>query len=351
MNKLLCVLFLPALALAGCRAEKTQPPPVPMQQVQTIMAVTATSAVPVEAIATLRRKVEPVLSFKVGGPVATVLVREGDAVKRGQPLATLRTDEIDSEVSRAQSKLEQERRDLARAERLYAEQAAPLEEVQNARSSVEQAAAAERAAKFNRELCVITAPADGRILHRHAEPGELLAPGRPVVTFASEEEGWIAVAAVSARDIGTISVGNAAVIPSTAGVPELRGTVAHVAEAADPATRTYDVEIRIDRVPAGLRSGAIATARIQPSTATAETELPLGALIAGEGETAIVCTVADNGVVSRIPVRIRHIAGDRVRLATPLPAGTRVIAVGAEFLREGQTVQVERVEATATAVR
>ena len=98
-------------------------------------------------------------------------------------------------------------------------------------------------------------------------------------------------------------------------------------------------------IPAGLRSGTIVTATLQPDVDVRETALPLGALISGDGDGALVCTVTASNTIARLPVRIRRLTGGQVRLAAPLPEGARIVAVGAEFLREGQGVRVASPEA------
>src|SRR5690349_6070485 len=45
---------------------------------------------------------EVMLSFKTGGIIQSLLVKEGDAIKQGQLLATLNPTEIDAQVQQAQ---------------------------------------------------------------------------------------------------------------------------------------------------------------------------------------------------------------------------------------------------------
>ena len=72
------------------------------------------AAQPVTATGVVALRDEIALSFKIGGVVSQVLVREGESVRAGQLLATLDLREIDAQVSKAQSAATKAERDLAR---------------------------------------------------------------------------------------------------------------------------------------------------------------------------------------------------------------------------------------------
>ncbi|MBI2510898.1 MAG: efflux RND transporter periplasmic adaptor subunit [Opitutae bacterium] len=335
--------LLAALALAGCTRDSTAPAAaaLPPLVVEVAPVAITTEAVPIDVTGVLSRRVESTLAFKTGGVIATVAVRAGDRVTRGQSLATLRLDEIDAAVAQARTALEKTRRDLARVEALHADRVATLENLQDARSAVEVAAATLRAAEFNREHSVVVAPADGRILRRTAEPDELAAPGRPILAFAADDGGWVAKVGVTERDVLRLHVGDRAELVSADGAT-LPAVIAQIAEGADPATRTIEVELALDSAaPAGVRSGFIVNARLHPQLVAARPVVPLGAIVEGHARQAHVFTLAADGRnVRRQPVEIEAIHDDRAYLRTPLPAGTRVVTTGAEFLSDGRTVSI-----------
>ena len=101
--------------LGGCtrQEEPAAPPPTPVR----IAAVTAGPASPpIEATGFVAARDEQRLSFKVGGMVQQVRVREGDTVRRGELLALLDQTEIDAQLAQVAQLAEQAARDLARGE-------------------------------------------------------------------------------------------------------------------------------------------------------------------------------------------------------------------------------------------
>jgi membrane fusion protein, multidrug efflux system len=331
-------------ALSGCR-----PKTPPANQAVTAAAPVLVRVAPVETsirspaihvAGVLARQTESDLSFPVGGILERVLVRAGDRVARNQELARLQLDPMEAQAVQAGAVLEKARRDLARIERLQAERVTTLENLQDARTQVEQAGAALRIAEFNRRHSVIVAPADGVILRRLAEPNEQVAAGRAVLSFASEGEGWIVQASLGARDAARITAGAPVQLDAAAG-GRATGKIVRLAEAADVATRTVPIEVALDNPPVGARSGLVVSMTITPGAVAERTVIPLAALQEGLGGRAVVLVVEPGATTAkRMEVEVEQIDADRVYLRTALPARARVIVAGGQFVREGAAIQI-----------
>ena len=139
------------------------------------------------------------VAARTSGVVREVLVQEGDNVVKGQVLARLEDDEPRLTAASAAAALQQSRaqvellkvqlvtaqREEARLQKLVASNFVAPQAVDKAHDAVRQAQAALDAqyaaiataqaklgeAEYNRELTVIRAPADGRIVRRYANPG------------------------------------------------------------------------------------------------------------------------------------------------------------------------------------
>lgn len=333
-----------AVILAGCaRPEAPAAAVVRPTLVRAVPVVSSTAAVPIRAPGVLARKAEAELSFKLGGVVETVRVRAGDSVAAGQELARLRLDEADAQVVQAESLLEKARRDLGRVERLADERVATLENVQDARTAATLAAAQAKVAQFNRRHAVITAPSAGRILRRLAEPTEWVAPGRSIVVFASDAEGWLVRAGLAERDVARVEVGDRAeIMLDPADGATLAGRVVQVAQAADPATRTSVVEILLDSPPPRARSGSVVATTVHPRAVAARPVVPASALVEGEGRSASLFLVdAAAGIARRVKVEVEAIEGPNAFLRTPLAANQPVVSAGAEYLRDGAAIELK----------
>jgi multidrug efflux system membrane fusion protein len=340
------VRFLPALLLGllagGCKpAAQPVAPSAPLPvNVRLAPVESSTASPPIRAAALLARQTEADLAFPVAGMIASVHVRAGDQVKRDQPLARLQPDQTEAQFIQATSALEKARRDLTRLERLQAERVATLENLQDARTQVDQAAAALRVADFNRRHAVISAPTDGIVLRRHAEPNELVSAGRPVLTFASAADGWIAKAGLAPRDAARITVGADVQVDDGAG-ELVRGKVARLAAATDATSRTVPVEVHLEMPPAGARSGLVVSLVITPRELNPRAAVPVAALREGVGGRASIFVVnPETSTARQVIVEVEQIAGDRAYLRTALDAGSRVVVTGGQYLSDGATVKV-----------
>jgi len=174
---------------------------------------------------------------------------EGDSVHRGDTVAVMSQPGLDAligqrraqaraaaqrvaEVTAAQADSARAANDLARAEQLRRQNiisqqqydayqaaaagaAARLEAVRAAPSESAAASAAGAGALATRDELTITAPDDGIVLTRYAEPGEVLTAGMPVVSVGLVRHPWIR-AYVGDRFIARIRVGQQATVRADA---------------------------------------------------------------------------------------------------------------------------------------
>ena len=171
------------------------------------------------------------------------------------------------EVARAQYVQAREQVSLVRqgprAERVAAQHAA----VAGAEAVLEQADAALA-------MSVIRAPFAGLVTERHREPGEIVAPGQPVVTLMNPDDRWVAIY-VPEDQIGKVALGSAAAITSDSYPDrEYEGRIVFIADRAEFTPRNvqtaeervklvYAVKVAIAGDPDGvLKAGVPADVRI-----------------------------------------------------------------------------------------
>lgn len=335
--------LLALLVLGGCNKAKVEavaPVDETIVTVRVAPIAQSTASPLVHAAAELARQTEADLSFPVPGLIERVSVRPGDRVSRGQELARLQPDTIEAHVTQATAALDKARRDLSRAEKLQSERAATLENLQDARTAVDTAGAQLRIADFNQRHAVITAPTGGTILHRLAEPNELVAAGRPVLSFASDGDGWIARAGLSMRDAARIALGAQVELADGTG-RKTTGKVVRLAAAAEAVTRTVRVEILLDAPPPTARSGQIVSAQITPDPVPERPVVPLAALRDGSGGRAFVFVLKPGAnVVQRVEVEVELVDGARAFLRSPLSTQQRVVVSGSQYLNDGSKVKI-----------
>ena len=293
----------------------------------------------------LMSKAESRLSFKTGGIISRIYVREGDDVKAGQLLATLDMTEINSQVAQAKLGVQKSERDLQRAKNLYADTVATLETVQNATTGSEIARKTYEIAQFNQKFSEIRAPRSGKVLKKLMNQGELAGPGMPIFFIneaTANTQDWVVRVGVSDRDWAALRVGNSTNIRFDAYPNEaFTGRISRLADMIDLASGTYEVEIAVATKGKRMAAGLFAHVKMQPSASSPMTLIPIEALVEGNGTDGFVWTLnGDNVSVKKVPVKIIRIMESEVGVSGLMQ--NSVITEGSSYLTE--KVKVRKVE-------
>ena len=326
------IIAITGLMGGGCRDRVPEVTRTSLVRVGTLIAEESRIIAPVRSGGNLASRTESKLSFKTGGIIQAILVREGQNVEEGQLLARLNLEEIESRVKQSDLMLAKALRDHERAENLYRDSVATLEQLQNARTALEVARSNARIASFNLAYSSIRAPSKGKILKRVAEVNEIIAPGYPVFLFASTQDDWIVRTSITDRDVIRVSMLDTAQVSFDAYPGEVfMGLLSEVGTAADPYTGTYELEIQLVRKPERLVSGLIANTLIYPSQAEKKIMLPMESLVDGAGMTGYVYVLQDNSPSLR-KVRISRFLDECMVVESGLLPGEEVVTTGARYL-------------------
>jgi len=145
------------------------------------------------------------------------------------------------------------------------------------------------------------------------------------------------VAHVGEKDVSTVAAGDAVSIDVTS-LPGavFAATIDRVVPAANPGSRTYDVEAHVENPDGRLRSGRFARMSIPVGTRSAVV-VPAAAVIR-RGQLTGVWIVDDQGRAVLRWIRLGRELGDRVELLSGLAGGETIVLTAAAPLAEGDKV-------------
>lgn len=339
MNRVVATMLAGTL-LAACAPEKEVVVVAPTP-VHVTTASEGPAQPPLEATGVVAARDELRLSFKAGGVVQRMAVREGDLVRKGQLLAALDPTEIGTQVEQARQLADKAERDLARGTALQADQVIPLEQLQNLQTQADVARSQLKAARFNEQFASISAPSDGVVLKRMTEERELVAPGQVVLIIGRSDGGHVVRFAVADRNIVQLRAGDAVELRLDAWPGKVfKAVVTQLAGSADRATGLFQVEATIAVTKQQLVSGLVGRVRLSPGTTTAKLPyLPIGAVLEGHGDHAQVF-IADGDVARRRDVEVAFITADSVAIRSGIRVGEQVITSGAPYLADGGRIAI-----------
>ena len=298
-------------------------------------------AQPVHTSGRLAFSSEIKLSFKIGGIINQISVHEGQKVRKGQVLASLKLDEIEGQVTQARAGFEKAQRDFKRVQNLYADSVTTLEQLQNAESGVQVAKSNLEIAEFNLNHAVITAPSDGRVLKQLAEAGELVGTGRPVLFFGSQVGRWVVKTGVTDQDLVRLSLGDSASVTFDPYPGKtFSAFVQEIAAGPDPQNGLYEVKLALQSGAESLFSGFVAKVDIYPSVTEMVSVVPFGALVNVSGLAGYVYRIGEDSLAVEIPVQIGYFIGDDAVIRKGLEGVDAVITEGSAYLSGNKKVKI-----------
>ena len=284
---------------------------------------------------------ETLLSFKNGGIIDRIYVKEGDFVKKGQLLATLNMTELNAKTAQVSSAMEKAQRDYKRAEQLYRDSVATLEQFQNAKTGLEVIEQDWKTIEFNREFSQIKARSDGYILAKLQSEGEIVGPGMPVF-MANGVGDWIVKIGVSDKEWNDIKEGDTALIKTDAFPQDIPATVVRKSEGLDPNSLTFTIYIQpISTKGLSIASGMFAKVKISRKTSESWF-IPYAALLDGNRGKGFVFVTDDKLTAKKVEVEIGAIYKDEVLISGGLEDYQYLVVSGSPYLIDGSKIKITK---------
>lgn len=287
---------------------------------------------------------ETVLGFKTGGVVRSVLVKEGDPVKKGQLLATLDLTEINSAVAQAELGLEKAQRDYQRATNLYRDSVATLEQLQNSETALAVAKRQLESASFNKSFSEIHANANGFVLRKFVNAGQVVSIGDPVLQTNAVSNGkWILKVGVSDKQWAVIKLQDEATVTLDAfSTHPFKARVTRKSEVSDPATGAFTAELTLQTEGYKLATGMFGSAVLQSGGTVTSWNIPYEAVLDADDAEGFVFVTSDNKTAKRIPVVIESFNGKTMRITGGLEDNQSLIISGSAYLIDKSPIRITK---------
>ncbi len=337
--------------LVGCG----EPPPAQESPVRSVKIHTVGSLEPTalrEYPGTIRAYQTAEMGFEVSGRVMDFLVQEGDRVEKDTVLARLDARDYEAELKVAQANLEKAQADLTRSENVFKRNPGAISEdqidsdrraakVTEAKLEIAQKAVTDTelradfagvmARKLVEDFANVQAKQPVLILQDNSILEiEVAVPERDFVRRKEQAE---SKEQMTERLAPTVIV---SALPDR----EFPARIKEYATTADPVTRTFPVKLNFDNPQdVNILPGMTARVRlvIDPQSAWS---VPVTAAQADENDQPYVWKVDSATMkVSRCPVELGQLTGDRVLLTGGVENGDLVAISGVTSLREGMQVR------------
>lgn len=315
--------------------------------------------------AEFRPYAEVALHAKVSGFVKKMSVDFGDQVKAGQLLATLEVPELLDELHNAQAAGQKAEADFTNAHLIYTRllsinkdhpNLVAQQDLDTAQANDLTTTAAIAAAKANVDKYLtmvaytqITAPFDGVITHRYADPGTLIQAGTSSDTQAlplvrvSDNYRLRLDFPVTVDYVKDVQLGaTVAVKVDSLGSKTLTGTISRFTHDVDENTRTMTTEIEVPNPNLELMPGMYATVVLKVEKHLQVLAVPTEAVVGGKTPAVFVVN-RDNHIEERA-IKLGLETADKFEILSGLREGDLVVIGNRSGIQSGQHVEPKLIQ-------
>lgn len=295
--------------------------------------------------------------FDLAGPVATQGLAQSRANMEFSVSELERTRSLHAKGFLGDAKLQDAERATASARAAYQQAAAQATantkggaEVQATQARLREAQGAVQVVKAKLEQTSIVAPADGRVIARSVEIGDVAQAGKKLLTLATSGETRL-IAQIDEKNLGLLREGMRAVASADA-FPDAKfdAELIYLAPSVDVTRGTVEARLRVSKPPVILRDDMTVSVEVVVAQKQKTLTIPANALREA-GERKYVLAVRSGAAqeqdvkigvhsLQRVEILSGLAAGDEVVMDDRIRAGQRVRAIAASAIPRPKNVDI-----------
>lgn len=308
------------------------------------------------------------LHAKVSGYLEKINVDIGDQVKAGQLLAELEVPELKDELNVALAAQKRAEADYRGAHVIYTRLQAVLKQhptlvaqqeldAAEAKDSSTDAAIVAAKAEVNKYQTLlgyarITAPFDGVVTHRYADPGSLIQAGtasdtqsRPLVRLSNNYKLRLDFP-ISIANIPDIHVGDTVEVKVDSGNRAFTGKITRTTQKANEDTRTMTTEVEVPNPNLELVPGMYASVSIKAGRRPQALAIPIEAV--PPGQVSSVYVINSQNEIEERPVKLGIDTPTHYEVISGLKEGEWVLLGSRSGFKVGDKVQPKSISPLAS---
>ncbi len=280
------------------------------------------------------------LAFPVFGTVSSVLVSEGDYVRKGQILAVLDSDNYKNTLDLAVASEKQAEDAFRRLQNLYNNGNLPEIKLVETETNLKKARAQSAIAGKNLKDCNLYTPADGIISRRFIEPGMSATQNLTTIEIVKIDTVYARIS-VSENEISYMKKGQRASIKIGAlGDITVAGIVRETGIVSDSLSHTYKVKIAIPNPGLRIKPGMICDVTVEKKGVSRGYMVPSGAVMVDESGKNYVYLVNTSMKAVKKHVRTGRLLNEGIEVNEGIRKGDVLVVSGQHKLVDDSPVNI-----------
>lgn len=282
------------------------------------------------------------VSSEIGGRITSLLVEEGDYVRKGQLLATTDLETVEKQIAEIETQLELANTVYERQKSLWDQNIGSEIQYLEAKTRMEGLEKSLETLESQISKKNIYAPIGGYVDREFLQEGETASPGMPIIQILNTAEIKV-TADIQENFLSAIEKGDSVTVRFPALNLNIDETVTQLGRTIDLNNRTFEIQIKTSSRSGQLKPNLLAVIRFKDFQAEDIISVPLDAIheeVNGNKFVYIVNEESGRFTAKKSYVELGESNVNEVIIASGVRNGDRLITKGSKGISQGELVRI-----------
>lgn len=283
------------------------------------------------------------VSSEVTGRIIRIIPKEGDVVKKGQPVAEIDLEYLENQLEELNVSLQLATTVFDRQSRLWSQSIGSELQYLEAKNNKERIEKSIQSLGIQLKKGTVYAPINGVVEKIVTKAGEFAAPGAPILQILNTNALTVE-ANVPENYLKSIQRGDQVEVLFPVLGEKVKGKVSLIGRQIDPSNRTFTVELQIGYQPL-LKPNLLAFIYINDFTVKNAVSVPIELIqqeVGGENYIFVLDSIENRKIAKKVNVSTGKSFGGKTLIESGLEGSEILIAEGGRGLSNGQEVRVQQ---------
>ncbi|MDE0772900.1 MAG: efflux RND transporter periplasmic adaptor subunit [Salibacteraceae bacterium] len=280
---------------------------------------------------------------EIGATINSIKVKEGQAVSKGQLLATLDIQSIREQEAELKTRMELAETTFKKQKTLWDQKIGSEMQFLQAKNNTEALKSSLASLQANIAKGNITAPFAGVVDEIFPKVGEMAMPGMPIVRLLNLTNMYVE-ADISENYVGKVKAGDNVVISFPSLGMEKKSKIERIGQFINPNNRTFKVRVNIDNSENILKPNMVALINVNDFSKDTAVVINSGLIMEGALDTKYVFVVTKKAgvpIVKKQLVQVTMSYQGKSMISKGLKGTETIVDRGARSIRSGEPVSIK----------